>query len=73
MDCPRLAFNARRPPMRTVISRAVRVNRLARSSSRVSGDSFSGPEVVAELVGTRFEHGERADVGLLLRGVGAPA
>ena len=33
---------------------------------------LSGSEVVAEPVGRRFEHGERLDVGLLLRGVGAP-
>ena len=30
------------------------------------------PEVVAEAVGPRLEHGERLDVGLLLGGVGAP-
>ena len=32
---------------------------------------LTGPEVVAEPVGLRFEHGERLDVRLLLRGVGA--
>ena len=40
------------PPTSTVISGAVRVSRLARSSSSVSGDSFSpGAQVVAEPVG----------------------
>ena len=33
---------------------------------------LSGSEVVAEPVRGRLEHGERLDVGLLLRGVGAP-
>jgi hypothetical protein len=38
-DCLWLAFRARMPPTRTVISGAVSVNRLARSTSRVSGDN----------------------------------
>ena len=40
-DRPKLAFRARMPPTRTVISGAVSVNRLARSSSSVSGGNFS--------------------------------
>ena len=60
------------PPTSTVISGAVSVSRLARSSSSVSGGSLlAGSQVVAEPVGARLEHGERLDVGLLLRGVGA--
>ena len=48
-------------------------SRLARSSSSVSGGSLlAGRQVVAEAVGRRLEHGERLDVGLLLRRVGAP-
>ena len=39
-DRPKLAFRARMPPTRTVISGAVSVSRLARSTSRVSGCSF---------------------------------
>ena len=39
--CPALAFRARMPPTSTVISGAVSVSRLARSSSSVSGGSFS--------------------------------
>ncbi|PWU45816.1 hypothetical protein DLJ47_33810 [Micromonospora sp. S4605] len=38
--CPALALRTRMPPIRTVSSGAVSVSRLARSSSRVSGDSF---------------------------------
>jgi hypothetical protein len=40
-DCPELAFSARMPPTRTVISGAESDNMYARSTSRVSGDNFS--------------------------------
>ena len=39
---------------------------------RLRRQLLAGSEVVAEPVGRRLEHGERLDVGLLLRGVGAP-
>ena len=39
---------------------------------RLRRQLLSGLEVVAEAVRGRFEHGERLDVGLLLRGVRAP-
>ena len=56
------------PPTSTVISGAVSASRLARSSSSVSGEQLlAGPEVVAEAVGPRLEHGEGLGVGLLLR------
>src|SRR5438105_13517763 len=62
-DRPKLAFRARMPPIRTVISGAVSVNLNARSTSRVSGDNFfSGSKVVAEPVCGRFEHGDRRRV-----------
>ena len=72
-DPPALALSARIPPMRTVISGAVSVNRLARSTSWCSAGIVSpARSVVAEAVGGRLERGERVDVGLLLRGVRAP-
>ena len=40
-DCLRLAFRARMPPMRTDISGGVRVNRLARYTSKCSAGIFS--------------------------------
>src|SRR5205823_10340774 len=41
LDCPELAFMARMPPTRTVISGAVKFSMNARSTSSVSGDSSS--------------------------------
>ena len=39
---------------------------------RLRRQLVTGPQVVAETVGNRLQHRERLDVGLLLRGVGAP-
>ena len=65
---PALAPRTRRPPTRTVISGAVSVSSCALStSSCLGGTARPACEVVAEAVGDRLEHGERLDVGLLLR------
>ena len=72
-DWPEFASRTRRPPTSTVISGAVSVSRLARSTSSSSGRRLlAGSEVVAEAVSGRLEHGKRLDVGLLLRCVRAP-
>ena len=71
-DCPAFAFSARSPPMSTVISGALSVSLNARSISRCSaGTCVSLSQEVAEPVRVRLEHGERFDVGLLLRRVRA--
>ena len=69
---PKLAFSTRMPPTSTVISGAVSVSRLRLVDQQGLGrQSLLAFEVVAEAVRDRFEHGERLDVGLLLRGVRA--
>src|SRR5919109_1895723 len=56
-DCPTLAFRARMPPMRTVISGAVKFSVNALHQQRLGGQLLSRMEVVAEPVVGRFEHG----------------
>ena len=68
-----MASSARMPPTSTVISGAVSVSMYGPvQQQRLRRQLLAGPEVVAEPVGARLEHRERLDVGLLLRGVGAP-
>jgi len=66
-ECPKFAFNARMPPIRTVISGAVSVSRLALSTSSSAADP-SWPFRMCSC-GTRpdrLQYGKRVHIGLLL-------